>query len=164
MNTKTKINELKKTGMVMNIFIILRLVQCTCFALYVLWNKWSKVMVELVFYFTTSWLWETIRICLCLCTFFPLGKQLRQKMTCGYEIIYFETNLSITLNNVMYKTFKNLLNFSNSKSRTLDKHRYDYLVQFSLDWQQLKLSYIISKPLNKWSDYKCIFWWCLLRW
>lgn len=32
--------------MVMSIFIILRLVQCTCFALYVLWNKWSTVMVE----------------------------------------------------------------------------------------------------------------------
>ena len=30
----------------MSIFIILRLVQCTCFALYVLWNKWSTVMVE----------------------------------------------------------------------------------------------------------------------
>lgn len=32
----------------MSIFIILRLVQCTCFALYVLWNKWSTVMVTLV--------------------------------------------------------------------------------------------------------------------
>lgn len=32
----------------MSIFIILRLVQCTCFALYVLWNKWSTVMVKLV--------------------------------------------------------------------------------------------------------------------
>lgn len=46
---KIKINELKKkTGMVMSIFIILRLVQCTCFALYVLWNKWSTVMVKYV--------------------------------------------------------------------------------------------------------------------
>lgn len=35
----------------MSIFIILRLVQCTCFALYVLWNKWSTVMVTLVVYF-----------------------------------------------------------------------------------------------------------------
>ena len=35
--------------MVMSIFIILRLVQCTCFALYVLWNKWSTVMVEWFF-------------------------------------------------------------------------------------------------------------------
>lgn len=35
----------------MSIFIILRLVQCTCFALYVLWNKWSTVMVMLVVYF-----------------------------------------------------------------------------------------------------------------
>lgn len=32
----------------MTIFIILRLVQCTCFALYVLWNKWSTVMVNFV--------------------------------------------------------------------------------------------------------------------
>lgn len=32
----------------MSIFIILRLVQCTRFALYVLWNKWSTVMVKLV--------------------------------------------------------------------------------------------------------------------
>lgn len=32
----------------MSIFIILRLVQCTCFALYVLWNKWSTVVVMLV--------------------------------------------------------------------------------------------------------------------
>lgn len=36
--------------MVMSIFIILRLVQCICFALYVLWNKWSTVMVDLFFY------------------------------------------------------------------------------------------------------------------
>lgn len=34
----------------MRIFIILRLVQCTCFALYVLWNKWSKVMSKFVFF------------------------------------------------------------------------------------------------------------------
>lgn len=34
----------------MSIFIILRLVQCICFALYVLWNKWSTVMVDLLFY------------------------------------------------------------------------------------------------------------------
>lgn len=37
----------------MSIFIILRLVQCTCFALYVLWNKWSTVTDE-SFYFRTS--------------------------------------------------------------------------------------------------------------
>lgn len=39
-----------QTGMVMNIFIW-RLVQCTCFALYVLWNKWLTVLVPLGFFF-----------------------------------------------------------------------------------------------------------------
>lgn len=38
----------------MSIFIILRLVQCTCFALYVLWNKWSTVMIKLVVFISNQ--------------------------------------------------------------------------------------------------------------
>lgn len=44
----------------MSIFIILRLVQCTCFALYVLWNKWSTVTVALVVFISE------IKMCLLL--------------------------------------------------------------------------------------------------
>lgn len=51
----------------MSIFIILRLVQCTCFALYVLWNKWSTVMVKLVVFISKQVDIETISVCLCDC-------------------------------------------------------------------------------------------------
>lgn len=55
-----------EAGMVMNIFIW-RLVQCTCFALYVLWNKWLTVLVPFLYFLplTVTLIFLARKISLC---------------------------------------------------------------------------------------------------